>query len=55
MKITIEYHDRKVTVENETAIDITDVLDLIEQALVKIGYEPQRIQAAYRFKAAQED
>ena len=55
MKITIEHHDHKITVSDETVIDITEALDLIEQALGKVGYEPERIKAAYRFKAAQDD
>ncbi len=55
LKITIVHHEHKVTVEDQAVNDITDALDLIELALVQIGYQPQRIKAAYRFKAEQDD
>ena len=50
MKITIEHESHKIIVENEDVQDICDALDLVEQALLKIGYEPPRIKGGFRQK-----
>ena len=51
MKITIEYLDHKAVVEDETVVDICDALDLMEKALIKVGYQKKRIEGAYLVKA----
>ncbi len=51
MKITFEYQERVVTVEDPSVIDITDCFELVEKALLQLGYEPVRIKAAYQFLA----
>ncbi|OGX24711.1 MAG: hypothetical protein A2787_01910 [Omnitrophica WOR_2 bacterium RIFCSPHIGHO2_01_FULL_48_9] len=51
MKIIIEHEGLKAVLEDETIIDITDALDLIEVALVQVGFAPERIQAGIRFKS----
>ena len=53
MKITIEHLGNKVTVVDEGAHDITDVFDLMEKALLKIGYEPERVKHGFLFKAGE--
>ena len=51
MKITIEHLGNKVTVSDEAAHDITDAIDLMEKALLKIGYEPERVKGGFLYKA----
>ena len=50
MKITIEHHGMKVFAEDESGVDITDALDLFEEALIKAGFMEQRIEAGFIFK-----
>lgn len=51
MKITLEHLGNKVTEEHESAVDITDVMDLFEDLLIRVGFDRERINAAYVFKA----
>ncbi len=53
MKITIEHEGLMTVVHDENIIDISDVLDLIEVALVQVGFMPERIQAGFLFKCRQ--
>jgi hypothetical protein len=53
MKITIEHEGHKITVEDSTIVDICDAIDLMENALIKAGYDPQRLQGAFIVKAKQ--
>ena len=53
MKITIEHLGNKVTVTDDVAHDITDAIDLMEKALLKIGYEPERVKGGFLFKASE--
>ena len=53
MKITIEHLGNKVTVVDEVAHDICDAIDLMEEALLKIGYEPERVKGGFLYKAAE--
>ncbi|MGE0268193.1 MAG: hypothetical protein AB7S78_07045 [Candidatus Omnitrophota bacterium] len=53
MKITIEHEGHKITLEDETIVDICEAIDLLEQALIKVGYDPQRLQGAFIVKARQ--
>lgn len=53
MKITIEHLGNKVTVEDEGAHDITDAIDLMEKALLKIGYEEERVKCGFLYKASE--
>ena len=53
IKITIEHLGNKVTVTDEIAHDITDVIDLMEKALLKIGYEPERVKGGFLYKASE--
>jgi len=51
MKLTLEHLGNRVMAENDEAHDITDAFDLFEDALIQIGYEQERVNAAFRFKA----
>ena len=51
MKITIEYLDHKATLEDDSVVEICDALDLVEKALMKVGYQQKRIHGAILFKA----
>ncbi len=53
MKITIENLGHKVTVEDDTIVDICDAIDLIEKALWKAGYDKERVEGAILVKANQ--
>ena len=53
MKITIEHLGNKVTVADENAHDICDVIDLLEKALLKIGFEPERVKGGFLYKASE--
>lgn len=53
MKITIEHLGNKVTVADESAHDICDAFDLMEKALLKIGYEPERVKGGFLYKAGE--
>ena len=53
MKITVEHLGNKVTVVDESAHDICDAIDLMEKALLKIGYEPERIKGGFLYKAGE--
>ncbi len=53
MKIVIEHEGHKVTLQDETIVDICDAIDLAEQALIGVGYDPERLQGAFLVKARQ--
>ena len=53
MKITLEHEGHKATLEDESVVDICDAIDLIERALIKVGYAPERIEGAFLVKAKQ--
>ena len=53
MKITIEHEGLKAVLEDESAVDITDALDMIERALVQAGFMEKRVEAGFVFKAQQ--
>ncbi|MBP9853612.1 MAG: hypothetical protein KBD53_01955 [Candidatus Omnitrophica bacterium] len=53
MKITIEHEGHKAIVEDETIVDICEAIDLLEHALIKIGYDSERLQGAFIVKARQ--
>lgn len=53
MKITIEHEGHHTTVEDETVVDICEAIDLVEKALINIGYAPERIEGAILVKAQQ--
>ncbi len=42
VKIILEHEGQKATVEDETVHDITEALDLLELALIKVGFERRR-------------
>ena len=50
MKITLEHEGMKVFVENESAVDITEALEMFEQLLHKAGFMEPRVEAAFIFK-----
>ena len=43
MKITIEHLENKAVVEDDSAHDICDAVELFEKALLKIGFQIERI------------
>ena len=47
MKIIIEHENQKFTVEDESAVDIHDVLMLIYQALMGIGFHPESVKNGF--------
>ena len=51
MKITVEHEGHKATLEDETIVDICEAIDLMEQALIGVGYEPERLRGAFIVKA----
>ncbi len=51
MKITIEHEGHKATLEDESIVDICDAIDLMAQAFIGVGYEPQRLRGAFIVKA----
>ncbi|MFT7538063.1 MAG: hypothetical protein ACI9F2_000203 [Lysobacterales bacterium] len=53
MKITIEYDQRRVIVENTEVIDVCDAIDLMERALIDIGYDDIRVRNAIVFRGSQ--
>ena len=53
MKITIEHEDHKIMVEDEVVVDICEAIDLMERALVQVGYDPQRVEGGLVVKAQQ--
>ena len=53
MKVMIEHEGHKATLEDESVVDICDAIDLIERALIKIGYAPKRVEGAFLVKAKQ--
>jgi len=50
MKITIEHEGMKAVVEDEAVHDICDAIDLMEKALLEIGYGKQRINGGLAVK-----
>jgi hypothetical protein len=44
MKITIEHENHRITVQDDSVVDICDAIDLMEKALIEIGYAPQRVE-----------
>ena len=50
MKITLEHEGMKVFVEDESAVDITDALDMVEELFVKAGFMVPRVEAGFVFK-----
>ena len=53
MKITIEHLGNKAVIEDEAAHDICDAIEIFEKALMKIGFEGPRIDAAFRWKSGE--
>ena len=51
MKITIEHGDQTAILEDENVVDICDAVDLMEKALVEIGYAQERVRGAFLVKA----
>jgi len=50
MKITIEHEGMRAVVEDETVHDICEAIDLIERALLEIGYSQDRINGGLAVK-----
>lgn len=53
MKIVIEHEGHNVTVEDENIVDVCDAIDLMEKALMGIGYDGERLKGAFLVKARQ--
>ncbi|MBZ0166233.1 MAG: hypothetical protein K8I00_05445 [Candidatus Omnitrophica bacterium] len=53
MKIIIEHEGHRVTLEDDAVVDVCDAIDLMEQALMGVGYAPERLQGAFLIKAKQ--
>ena len=53
MKITIEHLGNKAVIEDEAAHDICDAIEIFEKALMKIGFEGQRINGAFLWKVGE--
>ena len=53
MKLELEHEGHSVTMEDETIVDICEAIDFMEQALIAVGYDPQRIHGALVVKARQ--
>ncbi len=53
MKIVIEHEGHSVTVEDEEIVDVCDAIDLMEEALLGIGYDMERLKGAFLVKARQ--
>ena len=51
MKITIEHEGHRSVVEDEHIVDITDAIDLMEQAFIEVGYDAARLEGAFLYKA----
>lgn len=51
MKITIEHENHKAVVHDEHVVDICEAIDLMEKALIQIGYAPERVEGAIVVKA----
>ena len=43
MKITIEHEGRTVVIADDNAVVIDDVIELMEGALLAIGFEPENV------------
>lgn len=50
MKITIEHEGMRAVVEDEAVHDICDAIDLMEKALLEIGYAQDRINGGLAVK-----
>ena len=50
MKITIEHLENKAVVEDDSAHDICDAVELFEKALLKIGFQIERIDGGFFWK-----
>ena len=53
MKITIEHDDHKIVVEDPDVIDICEAIELMEQALIEIGYSEDRVCGAILHRASE--
>lgn len=51
MKIIIEHHDHKAAVLDEDVVDVCEAIDLVQKALIKIGYSPERVAGGFLVKA----
>ena len=51
MKIIVEHEGHRAVVEDEHIVDITDAMDLMEQAFIEVGYAAERLQGAFLHKA----
>ena len=51
MKITVEHEGHRAVVEDDQIVDITDAIDLMEQALIEVGFNSERIEGAFLYKA----
>lgn len=47
MKITIEHECQKITLEDEKAINIWAVKNLIRQAVLGLGFHPNNVDEAF--------
>ena len=53
MKITMEHLGNKAVIEDDTAHDVCDAIEIFEKALMKIGFEGLRINGAFLWKAGE--
>ena len=51
MKIIVEHEGHRSVVEDEEIVDITDAIDLMEQAFIEVGYDAERLEGAFLYKA----
>lgn len=53
MQLKIEHEGRDINLEVEDVVDICDALELFESALLALGYDQARIDAAITFWSQQ--
>ena len=53
MKIIVEHEGHRAVVEDENIVDITDAIDLMERAFREVGYDAERLEGAFLYKAKQ--
>ena len=53
MKITLEQSGHKVVLQDDSVVDVCDVIDMIEKALWEAGYAKERVEGAFLVKAKQ--
>ena len=53
MKIIIEHENHRAVVEDEDIVDVTDAIELMEQALIQVGYDAERLEGAFLYKAGE--